>query len=224
MNKEDFIKEARRLEANYKPSDKVKQHIAKVELIPTVGPTGSGKTSIMIKSGIFYVLGDVTRRPRDGEIDGVEYNFRTDYGKLLEEIKNGEFLQYYVSIFNEFYGTKDSAFPLEGPSTFAIIARIIPNFYRMGFKFVRPVYILPPSFEEWMRRVGIHNDDDVQKRMEEAQESLNIALKDDTYIFLLNDNIETATEEFKRIAKGEIDTKHSSFVRAQAEKLYQQIA
>ncbi len=224
MDKATFIEEARKLQRGYKASQRVTDHMSKVELIATVGPTGSGKTTIMEKSGIFYVVGDVTRPHREGEIDGKDYNFRNDYDILLEEIKNGEFVQYVVSIYDEFYGTKDGAFPLSGPCTFAIIARTVPGFYKMGFRLVRPVYILPPSFEEWMRRVGVHKDHDVRKRLEEAKESLGIALNDDSYIFLLNDDLDTATEEFKRIARGEIDDNHSKFVRVQAEKLYQQIA
>ncbi len=155
MDKQKFISEVKRLVSDYKPNKDVTERLRSLDLIAVVGPTGVGKSKIIDDSGLHLVLSDMTRNPRAGEKDGVDVWFRSDYDKLLEEIKNGEFAQLLVGHTGEFYGTKYSSYPEDGLCVMPIITSALPVFYNLGFKSVKTVYILPPSFDEWMGIVCI---------------------------------------------------------------------
>jgi guanylate kinase len=203
MDKQTFIQRARDLQGHYQPSLAVRLQLAGVDMVATVGPTAAGKTTIMERSGVPYILSDVTRAPRKHERNGIDYNFRTDYDRLLQEIEAGEFVQFLVEQNGEFYGTKIASFPTSGPCTMAVVAAAMPRFRTLGFRKVLGVYIVPPSYEEWMRRVSIQHDKDLAARLREAKESLQIALSDSDFCFLINDDLDEATEAFRRLATGE---------------------
>ena len=187
MDKQTFIQKAALLQPRYTPSPTVKQQLSQVDLIIAVGPTGVGKTSIMEHSAVPYISSDVTRAPRKGEENGIDYNFRTDYAKLYQELENGEFVQYIVHPNGEFYGTKAQSFPESGPCTLSIIASTIPLFFTLGFRRVQLVYIIPPSYEVWMKRTQSHHDKDLPTRLVEAKASIEAALADGRYHFIIND-------------------------------------
>ncbi len=202
MDKQTFMKQAALRQPTYVPSDAVKQQLAQVDLIITAGPTGVGKTTIMEHSGIPYITSDVTRVPRNGEQNGIDYTFRTDYDQLMQEIENGEFVQYIVHPNGEFYGTKATSYPLTGPCTIAIVTSTIPLFFTLGFRRVELVYILPPSYEEWVARTNAHKDQDLPVRLVEAKRSIEEALSDSRYRFVINDDLLEARDAFLVIVRG----------------------
>jgi len=203
MDKQTFIQKAWELQARYTCSEAVKAHLARLDFIATAGATGVGKTTIMESCEIPYVLSDVTRAPRKQEKDGVDYNFRTDYDKLWEELQNGEFVQYLVSQTEEFYGTKASSYPDSGYCTMGVYANAVDFFKSLGFRSVTPIYILPPNYEEWTRRAQANYGDETKKRWIEAKESIEIALSDISYNFLVNDNLAEAIRDFRSMAFGQ---------------------
>ncbi len=223
IDKEAFALNARKLLTTYAPSPAVMAHIANLDLTIVVGPTSVGKTSIMEQSGIAYVPSDVTREPRKDERNGVEYNFRDDYDQLWRELNSGEFVQYVVSE-TGFYGTKSSSYPGTGPCTMAVYANAVEKFKAMGFRNLRAVYILPPTFQEWMKRAEGHHDSDLMIRMREAKESMEIALSSSDYYFVINEDLEQATETFKLIAGGTLpDLANQEHARDVALQLLAQI-
>lgn len=201
MNKSEFIVKAKKLYDGYQPSSAVKERLSNLELIAVVGITGVGKSTIIDKSGIPLVLSDMTRAPRKGEKNGVDVWFREDYEQLLEEIEDGYFAQFLVGHTGEFYGTKYSAYPEGGLCTMPIITSALYNFERLGFKSIKIVYILPPSYDEWLKRTRAHHDTDIQKRFVEAVESLEYAIQHDLH-FIVNDDIDSATKKFVDFANG----------------------
>ena len=222
MQKADFISLARSHREQYTPSGNVANQLAQVDLLAIVGPTGAGKTTLMNKLNIPFVVSDVTRKQRPSEIGGQNYRFRTDYDQLAREIESGEFVQYVINDTGEFYGTHSSAYPQSGWCMMAIIAVAIEQFRRLGFRNVRNIYIVPPNFEEWMRRVQAVSADNIAGRLKEAATSLEIALQDPSYIFVVNDDIDRALTEIERIVAGEIlDSGQMLFARETAASLLQ---
>lgn len=127
---------------------------------------------------------------------------------MLQEIKTGQFAQFVVSDAGDFYGTHMNAYPESGWCSMAIFADAIPSFRELGFKKVVPVYIMPPGYVEWMRRVGSQREHDLTSRIEEAIKSIKMALRDPEYHFVLNDNLEYAVRDVTRIVAGEPADEH----------------
>ncbi len=201
MDLQTFLQNARALQPRYQPSQAVKEHLANINLIAVTGPTSVGKTSLMSKSGIHYVKSDVTRQARHHETNGIEYNFRRDYDQLMLDISSGRFVQYVVSELG-FYGTKEESYPAEGLCTLAIYANALNSFKLLGFKSIRAIYILPPNYEKWMERASEHRDTDLKARLKEAKASLETALSDGGYYYIINDDLNQAVNQFKELSSG----------------------
>jgi guanylate kinase len=221
MEKKDFIAWVKKLQPNYRPNDAVLAKLAHIDLVALVGPTGVGKTTIISKLELPYVPSDVTRPAREGEKNGHEYFFRNDYFQILDDIKAGNYVQFLVSGSGEFYGTRAESYPEQGTASMAIIASAIPHFRELGFRKVIPIYILPPSYTEWMHRIGTGRVTDLDARMKEAAESLPIALADAQYHFVLNDDLNMALSEIKTIiAGGKVSEHRDSLARSSADLLF----
>lgn len=223
MDKQTAIAKLVDLQPNYKANDNVLQQLSHINLIAVVGPTGAGKSTIVRKSGLPFVIGDTTRAPREGEIQGRDYNFRTDFNNLVQEIDNGEFVQFVVQRGTEIYGTKATSYPPSGACAMSILARALPNFRELGFGSVTPVYIVPPNHTEWMKRISAHKDKDLESRLLEAKESLKIALSDSSYVFIVNEDLDSAVAALVGVIRGSVDQTESARSRNAASSLYEHI-
>lgn len=221
MDKQAVIDKVRQLQADYTANPQVLAQLSHLSLIAVVGPTGAGKSTVVRQSGLPFVIGDTTRAPREGEIQGRDYNFRTDLNNLLSEIERGEFVQFVVQRETEVYGTKASSFPASGVCAMSILATVLPVFRGLGFASVVPVYIVPPSHTEWMRRISAHRDRDLEARLLEAKASLQAALTDPSYVFILNDDLNSAIAALQQVARGSVNQTASAHARAQASTLYE---
>lgn len=223
MDKQQIIQILNDKQLNYKPNETVLEQLKHISLLAVVGPTGAGKSTLVKKSGLPYVIGDTTREMRDGEIQGRDYNFRQDLQSVVHEIEKGEYVQYTVQRDSEVYGTKASSYPSSGACAMSIVAKSLPTFRMLGFASITPVYIVPPNHTEWMRRISNHRDKDLESRLLEAKESLGTALADSSYVYIVNDDLETAASQLNAIVRGSIDQTASARARAQANTLYEHI-
>lgn len=223
MDKQTFISQIRSLQSGYQPNQDVLDQLAAIKLIAVVGPTGAGKSTIVKQAGIPFVVGDTTRLPRETEVQGRDYNFRTDFDAVLAEIKNGEYVQFVIERESELYGTKSSSYPMGGVCAISIMATALSDFRNLGFGVIQPVYVVPPSHTEWMHRIATHKDKDLESRLMEAKESLKIALNDQSYVFIMNDNLESAVATLKSIMGGTVDFPSSARARASAITLYEHV-
>jgi len=224
MDKKDFIEWARKLQQSYQASEDVKSKLAKVDLLAIVGPTGVGKTTLINQLKIPSVLSDVTRDLRQGEKNNLNYHFREDYLDILKEIKTGEFAQFVVSNSEDFYGTHVNAYPEQGWCSMAIFATAIPDFRNLGFRKVVPIYIMPPGYVEWMRRIGELRAGDLNVRIAESIVSIRTALVDPAYLFVLNDNTELALKDINAIMTGDqVDEHRARLARESADILLERL-
>lgn len=219
MDKKDFVEWVTKLHSTYKPNATVSEKLKRLHLVAVVGPTGVGKTTLIQTSGIPYIVGDVTRPTRPGERNGHEYHFREDYLEVLQQIKAGEYAQFVINASGEFYGTRGSSYPDDGFCTMAIFAAAVPQFQSLGFKQMTLLYILPPSYVEWMRRIGKERAGDLQSRLGEARVSLPKALADPNYHFILNDTVESALGDIKTILAGSPVNEHRATLARQTAEL-----
>ncbi len=224
MDKADFIKWAEKLQHGYVPSVSTKTDLSQVELIAIIGPTGVGKTAIIDALDVQEVRSDVSREMRLDEKKEKNYHFRDDYLNMVQEIKTGDYVQFLVSSSKEFYGTHSNSYPKKGACTMAIFASAIDSFRKLGFKRVLPIFIMPPGYVEWMRRVGANRHGDLQERIAEAIESIKIAIQDDEYRFVLNDNLDLAVRDINNIiADKPVDEHRTRLAKETADVLLERL-
>jgi len=173
------------------------------------GPSGAGKSTIIEKASdrigdYYFSISTTTRKPRIGEIDGVDYHF-TDRETFEQEIADGEFLE-YATVHGNYYGT--SLKPVREALSEGKL--VIFDIDVQGHKLAREkmgdiitsAFITPPSLSELERRLRLRctdNEDVIQKRLENAKDEIKEIGEYDFVI--INDDLERASEEFVDIAR-----------------------
>jgi guanylate kinase len=207
MTREEFLAQLPELVKNYQPAPDVLKQINNLEVLMVIGPSGVGKTTLIDNSGLAFAPSDTTRPPRPGEQEGSDFYFRTDYDQLLNEIKNGRFVQVAIGSGGDFYSTKATSYPSRGVVIKEVMADVTPVFQSLGFKKTISAYITPPSYSEWMKRLSVHHldQDQLNKRLSEARRSLEYGLSDQNMHFILNDSLQAAEEQLLNLLADKID-------------------
>ncbi len=216
MNKYEFLKEFNDTRDSYQPNDNVKKQLKEITFVPVIGPSGVGKSSVIKASGLHLVVSDMTRAPRSGEKEGEDAYFRTDFGKLLDEYRAGEFVQVASGPTGEFYASRASAYPKDGPALMPTVAKALKEIRMLGFSKVLPVFVVPPSFEEWQSRLGKHGESlsDFKLRLNEAKESFDTCLQDSEVTFLVNDKLSQTVKLLQDLVGGSITEDAKQFEEA----------
>ena len=175
-------------------------------LLVVSGPSGAGKGTICKallnkNDQIKLSVSATTRKPRNGEVHGVNYFFieKEEFTKMIE---NGEFLE-YAQIYDNFYGTPKAAIIecLEkGQDVILEIemqgARQIKEVYPEGVF----IFVLPPSWEELKSRIvgrGTETQEEIEKRFSCAFEEINQIVNYD--YFIVNEDIEKSVSDVEAI-------------------------
>lgn len=171
-------------------------------------PSGCGKGTILEEvfkrvDNLFFSVSATTRSPRPGEIDGVNYYFKT-VDEFKEMVDNDGVLE-YAQFCGNYYGTPKAAV-LEKLSKGIDVVLEIETQGAMSIKKSYPeavlIFILPPSVKELERRLknrGTETDEVIAKRVGEASGEINKAYNYD--FVLVNDELELAIENFIHILK-----------------------
>lgn len=179
-------------------------------LLVVSGPSGAGKGTICKallnkNDQIKLSVSATTRKPRNGEVHGVNYFFieKEEFTKMIE---NGEFLE-YAQIYDNFYGTPKAAIIecLEkGQDVILEIemqgARQIKEVYPEGVF----IFVLPPSLEELKSRIvgrGTETQEEIEKRFSCAFEEINQIVNYD--YFIVNEDIEKSVIDVEAIILSE---------------------
>ena len=174
------------------------------------GSSGVGKGTVlkgfMAKHPDFMLsISCTTRKPREGEIDGVNYFFlsKEDFMKSVEEDKFLEWAEFAGNC----YGTKKKFIKQCLDNGMNVILEIETN-GALQVKKKMPeavlIFIAPPSMEELEQRLrGRHTEDEetIQKRLHEVKKELECAKKYDYTV--INDDLENAISELEKIIAGE---------------------
>lgn len=199
------MQDLQRLVESYQSDPETLRALWSVKLLMTLGPSGTGKTTLARASGLAMVLGDATRPPREDEKDGVDYWFRSqDEVKL--DAQQHQYIQIAVGPGGDLKGTRVSSFPQSGWAVFAVVATAISTFRSLPFAETKMAVIVPPDYETWMRRLDGHEPDAraLQSRLLEAKHSYEFALADGGALFILNDTIEAGARRLLQVVNGEV--------------------
>ncbi len=172
-------------------------------------PSGTGKTTIqrlLLKAmpSLKSVITCTTRKPRNGEKNGVDYKFLTEKD-FEEKIKNGEFLE-YANVYGNFYGTPKKEV-IEKLSKGENVLLVIDTQGGMNVKRIFPdavlIGILPPSIKEQEKRLrkrGDVSEEEIRKRLEAAKNERKTLLKYYNYR-VINKEIGKTVEKIRKIVE-----------------------
>lgn len=180
----------------------------KTLLIVMSGPSGVGKGTICAKlmednKNIALSVSATTRQPRDGEIDGVTYYFKT-VENFKDMIKNDAFMEW--AKYNEnYYGTpKDPVLEHFKRGRDVILEIDAQGALNLKNKYPNAIYIFiaPENTEvlyERLRKRGTENEAEIERRVKAAQWELSQMDKYDHVV--VNKVVDDAVEEIQSIIK-----------------------
>ncbi|HEY2094550.1 MAG TPA: guanylate kinase [Thermoanaerobaculia bacterium] len=172
------------------------------------GPSGAGKTTLInavrrqlepIGIRLYFSVSHTTRKPREGEVNGVSYHFVSP-STFDAMVSRGEFLE-WAHVHDHQYGT----------SVAEVVARldsgqdVILDIDYQGAKQIaeRPhlkerslnVFIFPPSLdalEQRLRDRGLNTEDEIETRLRKAIAEIDAGKEFYEYI-IINDDLPEAT-------------------------------
>ncbi|WP_238392627.1 MULTISPECIES: guanylate kinase [Paenibacillus] len=179
-------------------------------LLVLSGPSGVGKGTLCnrlraLSPELVYSVSATTRKPREGEIDGVNYFFKT-HEQFRAMIEAGELLEWAEYVGN-YYGTPKSFVQQTIDQGKDIILEIdVQGAMQVKERFPEAIFIfvLPPSLEELQKRIvgrGTESESSIRSRMAAAAEELKLMEHYDYAV--VNDVLETACNRVQSIIAAE---------------------
>lgn len=173
-------------------------------------PSGGGKTTIRKAilarmPGVAYSVSYTTRSPRANEVDGKDYFFVSE-DRFEQLIKENDFLE-YARVHSNWYGTSRSFILDRFAHNYHVIMDIDPQGAETIVKSnieVVTIFLLPPdmkTLEKRLRERGTDSEETISLRLKNARQELK-SLREYDYL-VINDNLEVAIEEVKRIIEAE---------------------
>ncbi len=178
----------------------------KGQIFVITAPSGSGKTTLinMVRrniGGVGYCISHTTRKPRQGEVNGLHYHF-VDRPEFEKMIGAGEFVEWAV-VYDQLYGTsiagmnralssgKDLLMDLDVQGAQAVKRRFPESL---------SIFVLPPSLEILRQRLERRSKDQeigIGLRMKEALGEIK-RCRDYDFI-VVNDDLKEAAREIEAI-------------------------
>jgi guanylate kinase len=173
-------------------------------ILVITGPSGVGKGTL-IKGllervpGLQLAVSATTRKPRAGEVNGVDYHFLSedDFDRRVEA---GEFVEHAEYAGNR-YGTLKSE--LSRPARGIVLEVDVQGArqVREALPEAKLLFIEPPSFEDLERRLTARASDrpeQIERRLAAARDELEAAGEFDYRI--VNDDLQRALQELGELA------------------------
>ena len=185
-------------------------------LVILSAPSGCGKDTVFKalckrRNDIVESVSATTRAPRDGEVDGVNYYFKT-VGEFEKMIANNGLLE-YAKYNNCYYGT-----PVDGVQNAVDAGKVCfliievqgaQSIIKMCPDAVS-IFLLPPSMEvleHRLRKRETNSPDDIKNRIDIAESEIKIA---PLYKYnVVNDSLEDAVDEINEIINKELEAQNA---------------
>ena len=175
-------------------------------------PSGAGKTTIVkdvLKSypDLVFSVSATTRQKRDVEVDGRDYFFISEE-EFKKKIENEEFIE-WEKFYDYHYGTLKSFVEEKIGNGLSVVLELdVKGAVRIKKKYPGSIliFIAPPSLEELKERLIKRNTEtaeDLKKRIERAEMELGYEKHFDFSV--VNENLETAKEEVKKIVQNKLN-------------------
>ncbi len=179
-------------------------------LIVISGPSGTGKGTVCREllertPELAYSISATTRKPREGEQDGVNYYFleKSAFEKMIEE---DGFLE-WAKVYENYYGTplarieekleagQDILLEIDTQGALNVMKKCPEGIF---------IFLLPPSLRELEQRIrgrGSETEESLARRLGAAREEIGIGRK---YGYaVVNETVEQAVKEIRNILTAE---------------------
>ena len=169
-------------------------------------PSGCGKTTLvdaLLKNSedLYLSVTHTTRKPRVGEVDGVNYHFisKTDFKKM---ILNREFVE-HAEVFGNLYGSSRVKIQENLNKNIDVILEIDWQGARQvkaNMPNAISIFILPPSKKSLLERLkgrGQDDDETIKNRMSDAENQMKHY--DEFDYLVINDIFDDALSNLKTI-------------------------
>ena len=182
------------------------------KLIVVSGPSGVGKDTIVNKYLESHKedqlsISMTSRSMRDGEVNGVNYYFKTKE-EFEKAIIDGDLLEY--TLYNgNYYGTPKSEIEerLKNGINVILVIEVVgaQNVKKMMGDKCTLIFILPPSMEELKNRLinrGTDSKESIEGRLDIAKDEIKTS---EVYDYkIVNDDLDNAVKELEKIIKNNI--------------------
>lgn len=169
-------------------------------------PSGAGKTTLCHQLldrfyDILYSVSYTTRKPREGERDGIDYHFIST-GEFQKGIRDGLWAE-WAEVHGNFYGTSakyiddnlsggnDVLLDIDVQGALQILER---------FPGSETIFIMPPSLAELKKRLvkrGLDSPATIERRLVNAEREM--AARSHYRHVVVNDRLEDALDELTKI-------------------------
>lgn len=232
-NKLTQLKDFQKALRNYIPSIEVIELLNQMQIVFLVAPAASGRNTIirnMIMTGkYYYLISDTTRRPRVNngipERDGGEYWFKSE-SQFLDGLRRGEYIEAAIIHEQQVSGISISELRIALEKKLIAITDIDIqgcDFLQDYARDAHNIFVLPPDFEEWMRRMdgrGAMDPGEKKRRLQSAVSEISGALKRPYFKFLVNWDLRSTSEQLhEEILCGKFDDNRQAEARHHAIEL-----
>jgi guanylate kinase len=179
-------------------------------LLIVSAPSGAGKTTLVERvveqvPGLTLSRSYTSRPAREGEIDGVDYNFVTRE-RFEEMVAASGFLE-WAEVFGHLYGTSaaDTRRTLETGSDLVLVIDVqgARKVRRAGIE-ATAIFVMPPSFEVLEKRLRGRSKDSeaaIARRLQVARDE--VAAFSEYDFVVLNDELTAAVDRLRSIVIAE---------------------
>lgn len=181
-------------------------------LVILSSPSGAGKSTLARRllewdAEIQFSVSATTRKPRPGEIEGVDYSFLSE-DAFQRMVEDGQMLE-HARVFNNRYGSPrgpvESAMESGIDVLFDIDWQGAQQIVRSQLaRFVLSIFLLPPSIDELRSRLesrGQDSADVIAQRMRNSWDEIS-HWSDYDYV-LINDDLDKTEERLRNIVMAE---------------------
>ena len=188
-------------------------------LIILSGPSGVGKGTVreqlfkMDDLNLAYSISMTTRKPRPGEVNGVDYYF-VDQATFNQKIQEDGFLEYAQFVSNSYGTPKDKVEEMLEEGKNVVLEIEVQGALQVMEKVPEALtfFLVPPSMEELERRIRgrkTEAESVMQERLAKAERE--IKTKDSYKHVVVNNTVEQAANEIADIIRHNINQVYAQF-------------
>jgi guanylate kinase len=177
-------------------------------VIVVSAPSGAGKSTVLGRildelPDIRFSVSHTTRKPREGETDGVHYYFVSK--KAFEEMKASGRMLEWAHVHDHLYGTSHAEYDrarAEGVDLLLDVDVQGAAQVRVKIPDAVTIFIMPPSFDALKRRLrgrGSESEAGIERRLRVATEEAS--LYGEYEYILVNDDLDRCVDSLKCVIR-----------------------